>query len=241
MRNKLTVLIVVITALISACTNPSVEVKEWSYNDVEYVDSISDLVITDTASFRKAAAYRQLYLGNKKEQIHLKYFHSAYKQSTYDYDEFIFPIKDSAIIFVDTTKFIKSRERELRTIESEDQFDYYFESLIYKSYPVTIENLSSQNINVGYGDNIDLLMQAKDSLGKWQYIEHPYMYMCGTGMMFPYLKPNQILVTACRIYKGDYTTKLRLVFNNVGTGVISNEFVGTINYSQIGEDWTKKW
>lgn len=97
------------------------------------------------------------------------------------------------------------------------------------SWPVLIENIEGETIQIGYGSRIPLIAEAQDSSGNWMPIEKVNKYRCGTGLNTITLPPNKVLLTSVKIYEGDYQTKMRVRIGNH----VSNEYDGSINYSQF--------
>ena len=87
-------------------------------------------------------------------------------------------------------------------------------------------------MSVGYGQHIPLILEAQDSLGEWQAIQKLYTYWCGTGLTSFCLLPGELVITSCKLYEGDYQTKMRLAFGFKKTNY-SNEFIGRMNYKQF--------
>lgn len=97
------------------------------------------------------------------------------------------------------------------------------------TYPVMLTNKESDTIEIGYGEVLPLIMEAKDKKGNWRPIEGRYTYGCGNGVGRIFLPPNEIVITLARIFKGDYKTQLRLKYGKN----YSKPFDGSINYSQF--------
>lgn len=126
-------------------------------------------------------------------------------------------------IFVDTTQKIKF-SKVVYHEGSTNTFDFFY------AYPVVLTNNDSQDIQIGYGYYVPLIMQAQSEKGEWIDIEDYYVADCGTCLNMIYFKPNEITITTSVIYDGNYETKLRL---RLGENNFSNVFAGKINRSQI--------
>ncbi len=116
----------------------------------------------------------------------------------------------------------------LQNLKKEDIFsnnNYTF----FNAYPIIIKSKESDTIKIGIGNNLPIVLEAKDSIGKWKPIEEEFKYMCGTGLNTIILPPKTIILSSVMIYKGNYKTKLRI---KLGENY-SNEFYGTINYRQF--------
>ena len=217
-----------------ACSN-SQEV-ETDFSKVVLIDTFDNELVLDTSNQIKETIYQPLYIGEYQEEIPLKYLADSVEIEHYYPHEILdgnsrklttiyykYPDSSDLKLFVDTSKIIGSAIDYTYEIEP-DMFRGK-----YKSYPVFFENVGSDTLNIGFGNRIFPYVEAKDSLGNWRPIQRRGIYFCGTGLQNFYLKPNNILISSCKLYDGNYQTKLRLVYYRVH----SNEFEGTINYSQF--------
>lgn len=96
-------------------------------------------------------------------------------------------------------------------------------------YPLLLTNKSKNPAFIGYGFTIPIIMEAKDSLGKWKPIQEKFIYGCGNGVGTIMLPSEESVLTLAPIFNGNYKTQLRFVFNNN----YSKPFSGSINYSQF--------
>lgn len=126
-------------------------------------------------------------------------------------------------IFVDTSQKIKFSKVVYHERRS-NTFDFFYAN------PVILTNNDSQDVQIGYGYYIPLIMQAQNKKREWIDIESYYVSDCGTCLNMIYFKPNEITITTSVIYDGNYETKLRL---RLGENNFSNVFTGKINRSQI--------
>jgi hypothetical protein len=100
----------------------------------------------------------------------------------------------------------------------------------FLSDPVFIENLSTDNLQVGYGFHIPVIFEAQDEEGNWASIQKHHRYASGNGLPTPYLPKNDILIASCPVLYGDFHTKLRLKYGFEKFGfTYSNEFFGNIH------------
>ncbi|MFK7906006.1 MAG: hypothetical protein AB8B69_12815, partial [Chitinophagales bacterium] len=82
--------------------------------------------------------------------------------------------------------------------------------------------------------SLKIALHSIDSIGVWSKIQKLYLHECGVGLNFFYLPPKNIMLTSCRLFEGNYYTKIRLAFQYDYEGfVYSNEFWGTMNYNQF--------
>lgn len=98
-----------------------------------------------------------------------------------------------------------------------------------KSFPVLIENISDDTVNIGYRNHISITTEALSKNGEWKPIEKQLSFMCGVGLNSIILPPNEIVLTSQLIYSGSFKTKLRI---KLGSNY-SEEFLGEINVSQF--------
>ena len=210
---------------------------------IQFIDSFSNKLKLDTARYITKADFYPMYIGNSADSIILTYNTENLKNRTINRRSNKIPDSTDLNIYVDTLKTIGSVRRSFIPPPPAPNS----KGEIYqinkgrggtKSYPVIIENKSINTLRIGYGDYIPLLIEAIDSLGNWRPIQKPYVYFCGTGLTHYYLPPKEILITSCKLYKGEYKTKMRLVYGFNRTNY-SNEFSGTINYNQFKESPNK--
>ncbi len=96
-------------------------------------------------------------------------------------------------------------------------------------YPVLISNKTKDTIFFNNSFDLDIKMEAKDSLGHWLPIQKPYINFCGTGLPSIILPPDTYILTLAPIFKGNFKTSLRLRYGNN----YSTPFIGRINYGQF--------
>lgn len=215
--------------------SPSELAEEFKNKRIYVYDTLTDDLPLDTAFCIQPSEFIILYLGEIKDSIFLNYKHFVHFQRTFDPTQNLQPAKKSLEITVDTSKIIATITRKMISERDKNGEEILKELKIYlKSYPVIIKNVSNYTIEIAYAEHIPMIMEAKDSLGNWLPIEKHFSYMCGTGMMYPFLKKDQLLITSCRLFNGNFKTKIRLKFG-YEIFAYSNEFTGTIEYSQFTE------
>lgn len=96
-------------------------------------------------------------------------------------------------------------------------------------YPVLISNKHSDTLFFKLGSYLDIVMEAKDSIGNWKSIEQANFYSCGIGLPNIILPPQNYILTFAPIYKGNYKTEMRLRFGDN----YSKTWFGRINYGQF--------
>ncbi len=124
-----------------------------------------------------------------------------------------------------------------RTIGSPMGIWEYYKRPEYRNekmtYPVFIDNVSNDTLIIGFGNILPIIIEAKDKEDNWKPIQSRFIYDCGTGLTEFYLPPNQIAITAMKIFTGHYRTKLRLAFGYSNNVIYSNEIDGQINIGQF--------
>lgn len=121
---------------------------------------------------------------------------------------------------------------DTNTLIKDLNYDYSPNAICAKAYPVLLKNQELDTIYIGYGKYIPLILEAKNKKQAWQAIETRHIYYCGVGVGRIILPPNEIVLTSCPIYKGDFETLLRLKIGNN----YSKPFRGNINYSQFQKE-----
>lgn len=136
-------------------------------------------------------AYELMNLNHKK---YSEYFQQISIDEYLQWDSASFEVK------VDTTR--TNRNIDFRKLQDS--------TFVFKAYPVIIENKTDKKVAIGYGSHIALLLEAKNEKGKWQKIEKPFTYFCGTGLPSIILPKGEIALTSVPIFQGDFETDLRL-------------------------------
>ncbi len=209
------------------------------FEKVVLVDTFHNELQLDTASFITEAEFHPMYIGKIRDSIALKYRSRAIKNRTLHWKENRRPNSADLEIFVDTTRKIGSATNIFIPPPPGPQASKVDWNLLdhrgkISSYPVMLANHSGETLNIGFGEYLPLLIEARDSLGNWRPIQEAYRYHCGTGLTSFYLPPEEILITSCKQYSGDYRTTMRLVLESENPAY-SNEFYGAINYQQFDE------
>ncbi len=196
-------------------------------------DTISDKYKTSVEKEFNYSRSRILYIGKEKDSIFIQRF---FEQEEISFSDFRNPKVKDINIFVDTSQiigeFFKFPEPPpplsyKKEILKEDRLFYS-----YKSYPVVIKNLSKDTLYASFGEIIPIYIEAIDSSNQWKPIQNRFQYFCGVGVSRFYLPKNEIMVSNCKIFKGNFKTKMRMVFG-YEEKIYSNEFSGKINYTQF--------
>lgn len=101
--------------------------------------------------------------------------------------------------------------------------------MIDQSYPVLLTNLQNDTIEIGYGNVLPLIMEARDSSGKWRPIEERFIYSCGNGIGTIILPPGEVVLSTAPILQGNYQTEFRLTIGKNR----SRPFRGRIDYGKF--------
>ncbi|WP_146141978.1 hypothetical protein [Prolixibacter denitrificans] len=198
------------------------EKKVFPYSGIVLYDHFDNELLLDTITNHFEAQFSPVYIGNLKDSIQLTYKPSKIENRTPDWDKYKRPAPNDLQIYIDTTK----------TIGFPMSVWEYYKKPEYrvgkKSYPIFIENKSSDTLSIGLGDILPMITETKDTLGEWTEIERPFIYDCGTGLTELYLPPNEIVITALRQNFGTTNTKFRVKYELADSAVYSNEINGKI-------------
>jgi len=104
-----------------------------------------------------------------------------------------------------------------------------YKTKFFESFPVFIENGTDSLALIGFGSKVNIIVEALDTDNIWKPIEKRFIYKCGNGLYYIYLKPNEICCTLIPVYNGDFSTQLRLNINNS----YSKPYFGHIYKSQF--------
>jgi hypothetical protein len=97
----------------------------------------------------------------------------------------------------------------------------------YHSFLFTIRNISDSIIYLGRTFSVYFIYrEAKNKNGEWVKVDKKLseLSICGTGEPTISLKPNEIVVSKVKRYKGNFITDFRLVFGYGNNIVYSNIF-----------------
>lgn len=108
---------------------------------------------------------------------------------------------DSEIdIQVDTTQIVRNKGRKR----------YSNIEFSYKAYPVRLKNISDSTINIGYGTQIPIILEKKDSVNLWTACEYQFLYACGNGLNTIFLPESEIVITSVAILEEKIKQEYRL-------------------------------
>lgn len=161
----------------------------------------------------------------------------------YSFDNYIWP-KDSIKIqiLIDTTKIIATKNNRIFNIpqpsfilnENDSELTQDFNEWL-NYYPVFILNKTDSIITLNYEEisGFKMIQEATDSLGNWKPIQYWHWNWCGNAYSSIELKSNHYALTRVPKFSGDFKTKLRLKLKYFNKSFYSQEFRGSINYSQF--------
>lgn len=200
------------------------------------IEDIKDKAAFYTSNVKNSWEREPIYMGNFQKEIINKFEDNRLLAIENHYENpcnkgyikreknsFKNAFEGKVSIFVDTTQKIKFSKIVYHT-NSSNTFDFFYAN------PVILTNNDLQDVQIGYGYYIPLIMQAQNEKGEWKDIESYYAADCGTCLSMIYFKPNEITVTTSVIYDGNYETKLRL---RLGENNFSNVFTGKISRLQL--------
>lgn len=252
---KIIYILIIIIATISCNNHPVNQKDDKEFPVLLNVEKTTNKIKIDS-TIRKSTS-NILYIGKLKDSIKLNYTYHDFpfgppppppeKMSKADsiewrniIDPFVKSFKEHPIYpyyreleykeeYIGWNKAKMLIEVDTSTI-TKQLVDYgYSEGKFHPAYPVLIQNLEKDTIQIGYDRFIPIILEAKDSTGTWKPIENMFRFMCGMGIGSIILPPKEIVITSKRFFNGKYSTILRI---KLGTNY-SNTFNGTINYSQF--------
>ncbi len=209
--------IILIVFLVVFTTSIQESQEKMFYKSIPRVNNLLTVKeLPNMENVLERVAYRIYYIGSHKSQI--KIDGGVFSDLDIEYVPLDLKEKKRFEIVVDTTQFI-------------------FKSLysngvkIGSAHPVFMYNLTKKKQNIGFGDLLYMVLEAKNDKGKWKPIEKQDYYFCGTGINTSILGENQVCVSSVYKYSGGFKTKLRLRH----LGNYSNEFEGYVNLDEFGE------
>jgi hypothetical protein len=241
MNRQLIILIILTNLTLTSCAQNADKIEKAENNQIQQVktsinhdysvikliDRFNNKLVKDTAFEKTEAQFSPIYIGEKKAEVNLTYKTEKIENRVNEWDKYKRPEANQITITIDTSRIVGS---PMGVWEYYKKPEYRNEKM---SYPAFIENLSTDTLNIGFGDILPLIIEAKDTEGNWRPIQRPFIYDCGTGLTEFILSPGQIAITTMKIYEGDFKTKLRLVFEYSNMIIFSNEIVGQINSGQF--------
>jgi len=197
------------------------------YSKLKLIDRFDNKLQKDTATGISKAQFSPIYIGDKKNEIKITYKTSKVGNRMFKRIKHKTPDSKSMIILIDTTKTVGS---PMGVHEDYNKPEYRDNKI---AYPVFISNLSNDTLDIGFGNILPIIMEAKDENGIWKPIQKKFKYECGKGLTEFYLGPKQIAITTMKLFEGTFKTKLRLVFSYSALKTYSNVIDGYINKGQF--------
>lgn len=211
----------------SSVKNNSTSKQKDYYAKPRLIDTFNNILQKDTATSISVAQFSPIYIGEKKNELKITYNTSKVGNRMYKLGRHKKPDPKKMIISIDTTQTVGS---PMGVWEYLKKPEYRVDKI---AYPVFIENLSKDTLEIGFGNILPIIMEAKDENGTWKPIQKKFKYGCGKGLTQFYLGPKQLAVTTMKQFEGTFKTKLRLVFSYTTLKVYSNEIDGYINKAQF--------
>jgi hypothetical protein len=216
---------------------------------IDYKSTFPTIVdtLSDTASFRtrdwiSTADYGILYLGYQEDSIFLQHNTSVPSSNVLPYKtaaKYKMYYEAKIQLEIDLSQEIKEDgglDWDEIIVLLEDTLSSM--NKYYKAYPVIIKNQEKKPIVIGRssGDEIPLILEAKDQDGIWKAIEEKNSSSCGFGIYPIILKPQEMIVTGVNIYQGSFKTTLRLKYGDT----YSKTFQGSINPTQFKDQYEEE-
>jgi len=98
------------------------------------------------------------------------------------------------------------------------------------AHPLLVYNSGNDTFNIS-GLNSELIIEALDSNRIWNPLNDKFHAFCGTGEWGVDFYPNSVGIIPIPIFKGEFSTKIRIKFNNQ----YSNTIDANIHYSQFSK------
>ncbi|UUC44885.1 hypothetical protein [Flavobacterium cerinum] len=215
--------VLILFTVFYACKNDSA-IKMPKFKLPEVFDTLKGELENRKAFSLQTANYKCLYLGKNQDSVYVRIPKEDEAYTTDFRGNDIESGPEDITIFIDTTKVISNHTLLEGKIGEE------LVQKKYKAFPVVVVNKGKDTLNIGSGNYLRLLLEAKNPSGYWIPIEDKYMYFCGTFLRSIRLPPGRIAVTSVPIDNGKFKTKLRLRLNK---DIISHEFSGVINKEQF--------
>jgi hypothetical protein len=177
-------------------------------------------------TWRSTSSYFYYYIGKLQDSIFL--FPIRNGDPSLKYTKKIpknteFPFAKYSLDLLEKNKLKSAYEA---VVDIQIDTTYY----ISNSYPTFITNISKDTIIIANGRRIELILEAIDSNENWRPIQEDYISFCGNSyLMSTILPPHEFALTLTPVFRGDYSTQLRL---KLGSNY-SKPFHGKINYRQF--------
>lgn len=199
---------------------------------IEYINSECDTSYL-SSPFQLEANFKALYYGPQSNNIKvdLKNHFTQWEMFSHFNDVMhindanivhligmhpLHPATDYADILIDTTIQIQTKY-----ILNEKKKGIGKSEICVSHYPVIIKNKHVSFFCVGYGDELDFVIEAFNAEGEWSPITHPPIRFCGTGLYWVPLSANEMVISAIPITQGKFKTKGRIRLGEVTSNEIN--------------------
>lgn len=198
------------------------------YKTIENVDQFSFPVITDTLSlnpitpnFRNTQSVINKigYIGQNKDSIVFERWFVLGDHTNFWCQTFH---SKNLNLWQSRVKIHLDLSQSIKKINSKN---------VYFGFPVIIENLEEDTIQLGINWDIAMVLEAQDINGFWKACEKPLKRGCVLGPKTIGIPPGNFVLTNAFAYEGDFETKLRI---RIGDNY-SNTYMGRINKAQMVE------
>lgn len=194
-------------------------------------------------NFIAGPKYIPCYLGQKHDIVSID---RDVLDSSYFYTNFSLyktPEDSNDIrLFVDTTQYIPNNYNTITSVGIHSNWNE-FKKIIFvkhKSYPVYIENISLDTLNIGSMNGLQIHLECLLTDGSWKKMNR-VLPGCGTGLKLFKLPPKAISITAYPISNGSFTTKFRFAYGyNLNTDELSTPIYSNVFYSKIDSSFIQK-
>lgn len=228
-------ILILFTILLMGCNNidqkstmTSENNGKGDFTEIMFSNKFGNKSVQESSQQIAEAEFSPVYIGVSKKQIELEYKIENIGNRTEEYDKFDRPTKNTFVIFIDTSRNLPSPAKILPPVKLGKKEKE--KNII--AYPVFFQNLSKDTIQIGVGDIIPMIIEAKDEKGIWRPIQKRFIYGCATGLTKFFLAPNQIGITAMKQFTGTFKTELRIAFLSK-KNIHSNTIQGFINPEQF--------
>ena len=248
MKSLNNILGILLTILIAACSNTEKNQEPNESEEAKIIPILSNFpqnrVVMDTSS--------------QVESITFPVFISSEDLILYDFlkpvdrfrayrDTIGYSRSGDLEIFVDPDQAFADKFREIRSLSSLiGHLDENGDEIPRKPYvprydsiskfPLFVFNESDSTQAVENHDGrMVIIQEALDKNGEWKGIEYFRYSGCGNSFGLYLVEPDEVLMFGINKYHGDFKTKLRVRLRTNGKIILSNEYWGFINASQLDQ------
>lgn len=233
--------IIVLTICFTSCVQDKSEVTLYKTKD--YIIADTTVKANQFLQFDNYSSdYPIYYIGSNVDTIRIgKMYWRGRTQWTNNYKiPWSRKYSDKTLsIFVDTTIKTNSQVEYL----SEDTQIAKDSTINYCSFLFSIKNISDSTVYLGRTFSVFFInREAKNKNGSWVKVDKKLseLGICGTGEPTIILKPNELVISKVKRYKGSFVTDFRLVFGYDSNIVYSNVFRDSIDERTLQNISTKE-